>query len=512
MPLAARRDAFSDRQVEIETPEQVSVGYELADLGSRFVALLIDGALILCGWLALGVGVPYLMNRAGISLSALGGWSSGITLFAILFFPWCYFVFFEGLHGGRTPGKRAMRIRTVHDGGYPLTLRGAAVRNLLRLIDAQPFPSWLVGGVTMSLHPHTKRLGDLAAGTIVVRERRAADHPERRGATEPVAVQVLARSQREVWGEYRRLLERAQQKGVAALPEGEVARFAGLYRVVAADLARARTYGGSAAVLDALERWVGAGHNQLYRPRGRSWRRFAAWLAGGFPALVRRRWRPIALAAAALFLPALLAAAAVRAEPGRARALLPAEMIARAEESTARAAQGKGYIDVPEFFMPVLASRIIANNVQVTFFAFAGGILAGVGTVLVLVFNGVHLGAVAALFAHHGASLALWSFVLPHGIIELTAICIAGGAGLWLGSALLLPGRRTRREVLVERGREAVSLLGGTAVLLAVAGVIEGFISPSLIPLPVKVAVSASSAVLLAGYLLRAGGDGVEER
>jgi uncharacterized membrane protein SpoIIM required for sporulation len=183
-------------------------------------------------------------------------------------------------------------------------------------------------------------------------------------------------------------------------------------------------------------------------------------------------------------------------------------MIARAEESTARTAQGKGYIDVPEFYMPVLASRIIANNVQVTFLAFAGGVLAGVGTALVLVTNGVHLGAVAALFAHHGASLALWSFVLPHGIIELTAICVAGGAGVWLGSALLLPGRRTRREVLVERGREAISLVGGTAVLLAVAGVIEGFISPAQLPLPIKLAVAASSAVLLAGYLLLAGRGG----
>jgi uncharacterized membrane protein SpoIIM required for sporulation len=141
----------------------------------------------------------------------------------------------------------------------------------------------------------------------------------------------------------------------------------------------------------------------------------------------------------------------------------------------------------------------------VTFLAFAAGILAGLGTALVLVFNGVQLGAVAAVFANYQANLLFWSFVLPHGIIELTAICIAGGAGLWLGSAFLLPGRMTRREALVVRGREAVSLIGGTAVMLVVAGLIEGFISPSDLPSGVKLGAAALTLVLLAMYLGFAG-------
>jgi uncharacterized membrane protein SpoIIM required for sporulation len=176
-------------------------------------------------------------------------------------------------------------------------------------------------------------------------------------------------------------------------------------------------------------------------------------------------------------------------------------MMARAEEAAAKEARGEGYVEVPEVMMPAMASGLVSNNVQVTVLAFAGGLLAGLGTVWVLIFNGVSLGSVAAVFANHGQSLHLWTFVLPHGIIELTAICIAGGAGLWLGSAILVPGRLTRREALVARGRDAISLIGGTALLLLIAGTIEGFISPSQLPRVGKLAFAALVAAVLVVYL-----------
>jgi len=194
-------------------------------------------------------------------------------------------------------------------------------------------------------------------------------------------------------------------------------------------------------------------------------------------------------------------------DPGRAAGIVPAGMIAHAETAAERQAAGGRYAEVPEVFMPIFSSQIITNNVQVTFLAFAGGILAGLGTAWILLFNGVLLGGVAGIFQVHGASLHLWAFVLPHGVIELTAICIAGGAGLWLGSALVVPGRRTRGDALVERGREAISLLGGTVILLLVAGLIEGFISPSVLPDQVKLAVGLLTAVVLFPFLLLGGSD-----
>ena len=350
------------------------------------------------------------------------GW--GLAALVLLSFAllWGYFVYFEGLRDGQTPGKRKLRIRVTHDGGYPLSLRGAMVRNLLRVVDIQPVPSWLVGGTVMLFHPQTKRLGDLAAGSVVVRERRVAQLPEesagvpgaagpprladeefralsgyiarrgdlkgevrsrisgglaarladhagwnpqresadvylvalhrdeaaRRAAAGSAGVAgsaqatALVRRQRERWEELRRLVDRAGQRGLHQLSEEEVARFATLYRETSADLARARTYGGSPDLVYTLERLVGLGHNLLYRPTGRSWKTFRHWLVAGFPATVRRRWAPIAIAAALLYGPALFAFVAIRLDPSSAREFLPAGMIVRAEEGSGAGGAGAG--------------------------------------------------------------------------------------------------------------------------------------------------------------------------
>ena len=580
-------DLLADRQVDVETPEHVAIGYELADLGSRFAALLLDGLLIVGG--ILGAWLSLALVARGIGGGDLfRGIGTGVVVLLSFVLVWGYFVFFEGLRDGQTPGKRRLGIRVVADGGYPVTLRAAAVRNLLRVIDIQPAPSWMLGGLVMMLHPQTRRLGDLAAGTLVVRDRTGARLPEEaplsdasalgpprladdefaalelyvdrraslaapvraelsrrmlagigarfgddaaRGGMSPDAFLVrahgeeaarrraaggggragtaqataLVRRQRDQWDEYHALLEEARHRGLDRLGEARVSRFAALYREAAADLARARTYGGSRELLYSLERMVGFGHNLLYRPPARTLHRLGAFVRGGFPALVRRRWRPVALASVLFYLPALLTFAAVRAEPPLGRELLPPGMMARAEEAAAKEARGEGYVEVPEVFMPVMASQLVSNNVQVTFLAFAGGILAGIGTGWILLMNGMLLGSVAAVFANHGQSLHLWTFVLPHGVIELTAICIAGGAGLWLGSALVLPGRRTRGEVLVARGREAVSLIGGTALMLLVAGIIEGFISPSQLPREIKLGFAALFALGMLSYFAFAG-------
>jgi uncharacterized membrane protein SpoIIM required for sporulation/uncharacterized RDD family membrane protein YckC len=575
---------LSDRHLHVETPEHVAIGYALADLGSRFVALLLD-ALLLLVLLAALWGVPlWLASRLGELPPVLAGWGLAALVLASFGLTWGYFIYFEGLRDGQTPGKKRLGIRVVHEGGYPLTLRGAAVRNLIRFVDIQPMPACLVGGVVMLLHPRTQRLGDIAAATVVVRERSVGTLPEEAGpaaaaagpprldageyealagyaarrASLPFEVRMrlsgqlaerlerharwerraqsadafllalhadesarhasagtdvagapsaaaLVRRQQHVWAEYQQLLERARSRGLARLSEDEVSRFAALYRETAADLARARTYGGSRELLYTLERLVAGGHNLLYRPPLRSLRQLGQWLAGGFPVQVRRHWRPIAAAAFFFYVPAALAFAAIRLDPALARDVVPAGMMARAEAGVQRDAEGRGYFEVPEVAMPVLATSLVANNVQVSFLAFAGGILAGLGTVAILVLNGVFLGAVAALFANHGLSLYLWSFVLPHGVIELSAITIAGGAGLWLASGILLPGRRTRREVLAARGREAVALMAGTVLLLLVAGFIEGFISPAPIPRPLKLTLAAVFALVLAVYLLGAG-------
>ncbi len=575
--------ALRDRHLQIETPEQVAVGYELAGPGSRFAAFLLDGVVLGACLILLVVGLFMVgagMSSLGLPLPALSVLLAA-SLVLVFLLVWGYFIWYEAFRQGRTPGKAWLGLRVVQDNGFPVTLRGAVIRNLVRVVDIQPMPSCLVGGLFILLHPRAQRPGDLAAGTVVVRERADVAFPEegegggpprltqpeydllrsyvlRRADLEPEARRRLAtrlaahftgseageeqgadarllrlyaeesgrrmatgvdagsgspaastllRHQRPRWEEYRALLEEADGRGLASLPEEEVSRFAALYREVAADLARARTYRASPELLSTLERWVGTGHNLLYSPPRKTVRQAWRWFSRDFPALFRKRAPAILLAAFLLFGPALVGFGAVVDDPGRAAAIVPAGMIAHAETAAERQAAGGRYAEVPEVFMPVFSSQIITNNVQVTFLAFAGGILAGLGTAWILLFNGVLLGGVAGVFQVHGASLHLWAFVLPHGVIELTAICIAGGAGLWLGSALVVPGRRTRSDALVERGREAVSLLGGTVILLLVAGLIEGFVSPSVLPDQVKLAVGLLTAVVLFPFLLLGGSD-----
>jgi uncharacterized membrane protein SpoIIM required for sporulation len=177
-------------------------------------------------------------------------------------------------------------------------------------------------------------------------------------------------------------------------------------------------------------------------------------------------------------------------------------MLDRAEEGVRRAKENTGYVPDPEMFRPTMASRIISNNVQVTFGAFAAGITAGIGTLLILVLNGVSLGGVLGLYQSKGIIKLILAFVAPHGVLELTAVCIAGGAGFLLAAALLLPGRRTRKRALIENGRRAIRLVAAASVMLLVAGTLEGFVSP--IPswtLNAKLAVSGTTLVLLILYL-----------
>ncbi|HET6230968.1 MAG TPA: stage II sporulation protein M [Longimicrobiaceae bacterium] len=587
MQATSRASTLTDREVEVETPEHVAIGYELAGLGSRFAALLLDWLLLLGGLLVLGIGLPLIASLVGLGgiAKALG---TAFVIGAVFVWTWGYFFYFEGFRDGQTPGKKRMGIRVVHDGGYPVTARGAAIRTLLRLVDMQPVPSWLIGGTMMMFHPRTKRLGDLVAGTVVVRERGGTVLPEeaaaaaslgpprlsaeefawlgsyvarRAGLERDVRARIarqqaerlgprfaddarrlhsshddflvlvhadeagrraaaglsgrsgsaqaaaLFRRQRPAWDEYAGLLAKARDRGLDALPESQVSRFAALYREVAADLARARTYGASPELLYMLERTVGAGHNLLYRPPRRSWRALKQWLTGGFPALVRMRWRALALASALFYVPGVITYTALRVRPDLQREVVSPVLIARAEEAAEKEKAGKGYVELSDLQMPSMAVGIAANNVQVTFATFAGGILLGLGTVASLVYNGVSLGGGLAVFANVGHAWQILAFVIGHGAIELTAICIAGAAGLLLASAIVLPGRRTRREMLVIRGREAISLIGGTMMMLLIAGSIEGFVSPSHLPLEVKIGFASLMALLLLIYLLFAGRD-----
>ena len=225
------------------------------------------------------------------------------------------------------------------------------------------------------------------------------------------------------------------------------------------------------------------------------------WVAAEFPRAVRRFHRQILLAAFLLLGPMLATYAAVHDRPLLARSLVGPGMLTRAENTI------KGDIDTPYLErevgaadMPVFSSRLITNNIGVTLFAFAAGLSAGAGTLYILVLNGIMLGSALGMYANEGVFGVILAFVFPHGFLELGAICIGAGAGFGLGSALLMPGRRSRAEALRERGRAFLSLLAGASLMLVAAGLVEGFYSPSALPAAAKFAFGGTTAVLMALY------------
>jgi uncharacterized membrane protein SpoIIM required for sporulation len=319
---------------------------------------------------------------------------------------------------------------------------------------------------------------------------------------------------RDRWARLGTLLGRAQSAGLARLSPNEVREFARLYRETAADLARLRVEGADAEVEQYVERLVAGGHNALYRSGGEGVRGggVARFLVHGFPALVRRSRASFAAAAALWLLGVLLAYGVASLRPDLARDLCPQRFLDRAEAAAAAQVQGgrASYVDMDAAFVPLWASSLVANNVQATFVAFALGVTAGLGTALVLVLNGMLFGAVAAVFAGEGVAGVFWVFVAAHGPVEIPAFLLAGAAGLRLGSALLRPGQRTRRDALVHEALDAARLLGGTTVLLGLAALLESVVSPSGLSAVAKVAAGfLAGGVVLAWILL--GGRGARE-
>ena len=152
------------------------------------------------------------------------------------------------------------------------------------------------------------------------------------------------------------------------------------------------------------------------------------------------------------------------------------------------------------------SSQIFTNNIRVTFYAFALGAMFGLGTLYVLAFNGAMFGAITALTYRAGfGNDLLLGFVISHGVIELSCIFIAGGAGLLIGTALVMPGDLSRADALKSRGIEAVRLIIGCVPLLVVAGLIEGFISPQPISPLIKIGIGVITGIALYLYLFLAG-------
>jgi uncharacterized membrane protein SpoIIM required for sporulation len=291
---------------------------------------------------------------------------------------------------------------------------------------------------------------------------------------------------------------------VSTLSHDELRELALLYRQTAADLSTAREHRADAQLAGYLNQLLGRAHNLIYSGRAPRPRGLVGFYTRTFPQVFRATWRYTAAATAIFVIGGIAGAAVSLADPGFQRFVLGGEMmdtISRREMWTHSILTVK----------PLASSAILTNNLSVSFVAFASGITAGIGTAWMMLFNGLMIGVIGTTCQRAGMSLSLWSFVAPHGALELPAIFIAGGAGFVLGHGLLNPGTLARRDALAEAGGRAIRLLLGVIPLLIVAGVIEGFVSPVPIPAATKFIIATSLAVLLALYLLRCGASREEQ-
>src|SRR5882672_2611566 len=589
MPSARDPSPLDLRQHHgVETPEHVEVRLELAGVGSRMAAAILDSILLYLSLLLLALVGG---NVFGAGLGVAGSWFLAVIILLFYGLIWGYFAAFEAWNGGCTPGKQALGIRVVMDTGRPVTVGAAVVRNLVRLLDCYfPFLPILPALLLMFINKSNKRLGDMAAGTIVVRDRptdwglgavtapapgdreeletgppelsedefRLLDRflarmndldaavqvrmttelarrfegkiPRRSADVQAYLVQVFAEEQRkrrsrfgtrrtggagrttvtaerflakkrDSWEEFRAVAVRMERSGVGALAAGEVPAFAARYREVAADLARARTYGVDQRVIEYLERVVSAGHNALYRARGKQGTPLARYLLRDFPAAVVQSWAYVLVAFAVFIVPAAVGYVMIRERPSLAEEIVSPVMVGRAEQAAERQAEGRGYAEAEGEQHPVIAAAIIRNNIQVSFGVFVGGLTCGLLTGWLLFANGMMLGLGFGLFKNYGALGYLTTFVAAHGVLELTAIFISAGAGFRLAKAIIAPDDRTRKDALVMEGRVAVLMIGAVVTLLAIAGAIEGLLSTSDAPAVWKYGVSAATVVLLLLYL-----------
>jgi uncharacterized membrane protein SpoIIM required for sporulation len=316
-----------------------------------------------------------------------------------------------------------------------------------------------------------------------------------------MALDRFINERKNAWQRLEQLLKMLDRMTLRRLHREEVRELGRIYRRTASDLAIARAESRDPRLINYLNSLVIRAHGRIYRADAQGGRRIRKFFARDFPQSFRRTWRYTATAFGVFLLFGVVAFFGTRIDPDFSE-----------------------FAGISPYFREVVinnrthwwedlnkanqigSSQIFTNNIRVTFYAFALGALFGLGTLYVVAFNGAMFGSVIALTYRAGfGNDLLLGFVISHGVIELSCIFLAGGAGLLIGTALVMPGDLSRAEGLKSRGMDAVRLIVGCVPILVIAGLIEGFISPQPIPAAIKISIGVLTGIAMWSYLLLAG-------
>jgi len=303
------------------------------------------------------------------------------------------------------------------------------------------------------------------------------------------------------WKRLDELLTRIEQRGLRSLSTEEIKNLASLYRSVSADFARARTNQtrvGNTIVQD-LQRLTSRSYSQVYQgSRKQEWKSVIDFYRWGLPEIVQQTILYTAIATGLFFVGGLIAWWFSWRDPQFLELIVPEHLIHTVRD------QGKLWMGSILGSEPTAASQIMTNNLGVTFRAVAGGVTIGIYTMFLLFMNGLSIGGVGTLVAQNNLAFPFWAFVFPHGALELPAIFFSGGAGLLIARGILFPGQYRRIDAIKLHSLKAAQLMFGVIPMLVVAGVIEGFFSPSpLVPEPLKYFAGIGLFIALVRYCSR---------
>lgn len=452
--------------LEVPSATGIDARLVLAGPGARSIAFVLDWLirsalsiawLLIAAWAILG-NLEFDIPADSETLWYLAG---AVPATILYFF---YHPVLEVLMRGRTPGKRMTGLRVLTPEGLVPGTGALLTRNLFRIIDSMP-ALYVVGLLFVMLGRRHLRLGDLAAGTVLAVERAPFLEKIGLGNLEAPA-DVAARH-----AALQAARARANRLGRRRVAEvSDALAVVDDYRQAARQLGAARAGQVPDEFLEATYTDL---HDVIHRPARRGWLVLWSLLRDRVPASVYAM-RMHLLGVTMLFVISGVAGFwLIYSFPDLIAMFASPQLIATVERGELWT---EGLLNVTP--SAVLSVSILMNNIVVALFAFCSGIVFGLGTFYLIGLNGISLGAIFAFTGQHGLAGRLFDFVVAHGCVELSCICIAGAAGSYLGEALIRPGALTRSEAFRLAARDGVRVLAMVTLLLFICGFIEGYVSP----------------------------------
>jgi uncharacterized membrane protein SpoIIM required for sporulation len=313
---------------------------------------------------------------------------------------------------------------------------------------------------------------------------------------------VEFRREREAtWAELEQMIATADKRGLRALPADALARLPHLYRATLSSLSVARSISLDRALVDYLESLVGRAYFVVYGTRQHVRRQLAEFFAWKLPSTIRAaKWH--ILAAVVISIAGAIAAYSLTSHDADYYYSFVGDMAQgrTPASTTGELRDGLYHQEGVSSFLATFAASLFSHNSRIAILAFALGFVAGLPTLLLLFYNGLTLGAFVALYTTRGLGWDIWGWLLPHGVTELTAIMLAGAAGLMLAHGLVFSGAQPRLDALRERGKPAAVIVIGAVLMLFVAGIIEGIFRQTVTDIHVRYAVAGGTALFWTWY------------